>query len=84
MKKIVALLFIPLFVNADMITPSHSCSRPASPSHFASETERIAYRRQAGLYRQCLSDFIDEQERAARVHTEAARRAGEELQRFGN
>lgn len=79
-----ALLLIPLSLGADMIMPSHNCSRPASPSHFASEAERIAYRRQAGLYRQCLSEFIDEQERAARMHSEAARRAGDELQRFGN
>lgn len=83
MKKFMLLVLFPLSVHADMIEPSYSCVRPAKPSQFASEAEHIAFRRQAGLYRQCLMDFINEQNREARVHAEAARQANELLQRFG-
>lgn len=81
MKKFVLLVLISQFAYADMIEPSHHCARPLKQSQFASEAERVAFDRQVGIYKQCLSDFIDEQTRAARLHSDAARKAADELQR---
>jgi len=62
-------------VLADMISPSHNCSKPIKLSHFASQADQAKYDRQVGAYKQCLSDFINEQNKEARMHTEAARKA---------
>lgn len=81
MKKLVLFVLISRFAHADMIEPSHHCAKPLRPSEFASEAERVAFNRQVGLYRQCLTDFIAEQEREARLHSDAARKASAELRR---
>ena len=83
MNRFALLALIPLSVNADMITPSHNCSKPVNVSQFATEGERASYQRQLGSYRQCLSNFVNEQNKEARLHSEAARNASNELQRFG-
>ena len=72
---------LPLAVRADLIAPTHNCYKPSNPSSFASEAERASFRRQITSYKQCLAKFIDEQERQVRLHSEAARRASNELQR---
>ena len=64
---------------ADMISPSHNCPKPITPSHFASQTDRTTFDRQVGAYKQCLSDFINEQNKEARMHSEAARKATNDL-----
>ena len=84
MKKLLLLLLLSLSVQADMITPSHNCVRPAVPSQFASEGERASFGRRASAYRQCLSNFINEQVKEARMHNEAARKADNELKQFGH
>jgi hypothetical protein len=76
-------MLLPLSVNADMITPSHNCAKPASPSHFASETDRASYQRRLGAYKRCLSDFVNEQTKEARMHSEAAKLASDELKQLG-
>lgn len=70
-------------VSADMISPSHSCSKPIEPSHFASRADRDKFGREVRLYKQCLSDFIHEQNKEARMHSEAARKATNELKKVG-
>jgi hypothetical protein len=82
-RKIALLVLLPLSVNADMITPSHNCSRPVKPSQFSMPVEQASYERQVGAYKQCLSDFVNEQSKEARLHSEAARRAGNELKQIG-
>ncbi len=84
MKRLMLLLLLPLLVHADMITPSHNCVKPAQLSQFASEGDRASFARQANAYKQCLSNFVKEQVKEARIHSEAARRADNELKRFGN
>jgi hypothetical protein len=81
-KRIALLVLLPLSVNADMITPSHNCAKPNNLSHFATEAERAIYRRQVDSYKQCLSDFVNEQTKEARLHSEAARNASNELNRI--
>lgn len=83
MYKLLLLLFLPLSVRADMISPSHNCVRPAGPSHLATDGERASFALQVAAHRQCLMDFIDEQNKEARLHSEAARMANDELKRFG-
>ncbi len=84
MKMLVLLALLPITLLADMISPSHNCARPARPSQFATDAERAGYDRQVGAYRQCLSDFINKQEKEARLHSEAARNAANDLTRVGS
>ncbi len=69
---------------ADMISPSHTCSKPIKVSHFASQAEQAKFDRQVRAYKQCLSDFINEQNKEARMHSEAARNATNELKGIRN
>ncbi len=64
---------------ADMISPSHHCAKPLKPSHFATQADQSTYDRQLSTYRQCLTNFINEQNKEARMHSEAARSASNEL-----
>lgn len=84
MKLLVLLTLLPITVVADMISPSHNCARPARPSQFATDADRTSYDRQVGAYKQCLSNFINEQEKEARMHSEAAMNATNELNRVGS
>ncbi len=69
-------------VFADMITPSHTCARPITPSQFAPREDLTNYDRQVGKYKQCLTDFVNEQNKEARMHIEAARTATNELKQI--
>ena len=84
MKILVMLALLPTTIFADMISPSHNCSKPARPSQFATDAERTSNDRQIGIYKQCLSDFINVQNKEARLHNDAARNAANELNRVGS
>ncbi len=66
-------------VFADMISPSHTCAKPITLSHFANREDLANYDRQVGKYKQCLTNFVNEQNKEARMHSEAARKATNEL-----
>jgi len=83
-KILTVLALLPLTVHADMISPSHSCSKPNAPSQFATDSEHRSFDRQIRTYKQCLSDFVREQEKEARMHSEAARSASNELKQIGS
>ena len=83
-KTLVLLALLPLSGFADMISPSHNCLRPARPSQFATDAEEASYQRNIGTYKRCLSDFINEQNKEARFHSEAARNATNDLNRVGS
>ncbi len=68
-------------VFADMITPSHTCAKPFTPSQFATREDHAKFDRQVGKYKQCLTDFVNEQNKEARFHSEAARKATNELKK---
>jgi len=76
---ILSLMTGGLLVFADMISPSHTCVKPIKPSQFATREDRARFDRQIGKYKQCLSDFVNEQNKEARMHSEAARNATNEL-----
>ena len=85
MRKIALLALstlMPLSASADMISPTHNCARPSNPSQFATEGERASFQRQISAYKQCLAVFISEQERQVRIHSEAARKASDEMKRI--
>lgn len=71
------------FAGADVIAPSHNCAKPLRPSHFATAADERNYRRQLDTYKRCLSDFVVEQNKRARMHSEAARIAENELRSIG-
>ena len=79
---IVALIMIRC-AGADVIMPSHNCAKPLRPGHFATGIDERNYQRQLDVYRRCLSDFIVEQNKRARMHSEAARAAENELRSIG-
>ncbi len=83
MKRIAVLVLLSVTVCADMITPPHNCSKPSTPSQFATEAERGAFNRQIRTYKRCLSDFVNEQNKEARIYSEAARSAANELNQIG-
>ncbi|NGZ98675.1 MAG: hypothetical protein CV089_21605 [Nitrospira sp. WS110] len=69
---------------ADMISPSHFCSRPFKPFEFTSPSERELFLLEVEIYKQCITDFVEEQERAVRAHRQAAEEAIEEWNSFVN
>ncbi len=69
-------------VIADMISPSHTCAKPITPSQFATREDHAKFDRQVGKYKQCLTDFVNEQNKEARMHSEAARKATNELKQI--
>ena len=66
-------------VFADMITPSHTCAKAIKLSQFATREDHARFNSQVGKYKQCLTDFVNEQNKEARMHSEAARKATNEL-----
>ena len=78
---VVGLLVVPVAVPvfADMISPSHTCAKPITPSQFANRQDLTNFDRQVGKYKQCLTDFVNEQNKEARMHSEAARKATNDL-----
>jgi len=71
-------------VLADMFTPSHSCAKPYKPYQFNSQWEVDNFNDGVGNYKRCMSDFIDEQNDAAKKHQEAANDAIGEWNNFVN
>ena len=82
-KFVLVFALLPVTVCADMISPSHNCSKPATPSAFATDSEILTNDRQVRSYKQCLSDFIREQDKEAKMHSDAARKAASDLSRIG-
>ena len=70
--------------SADMFTPSHSCSKPHKPYQFDSEWELENFKSDVETYKRCISDFVDEQRQAIRMHQNAAEGAIDEWNRYVN
>lgn len=79
---IMLLCVISFSLQADMFTPSHSCSKPFKPYSFSSEFERDRFIQDVEDYRDCLNDFIEEQLEEAESHQEAAQDAADEWERY--
>lgn len=71
-------------VNADMFTPSHSCSKPVKPYEFNEQYELDNFISEVERYKQCITDFVDEKNDAARKHQSVAEEAIDEWNSFVN
>lgn len=69
---------------ADMLTPSHSCSKPYKPYQFNYQWELDNFNDEVQRYKRCISDFVDEQNEAAEQHQQAASDAIDEWNNYVN
>ena len=67
---------------ADRFAPSHFCSKPYKPYRFTTEWEVNSFNNQVETYKNCIEDFVTEQNTAAKKHQDAAEEAIEEWNRF--
>ena len=67
---------------ADMIAPSHYCSKPYKPYQFNSEIDIQNFQYAVQRYKDCINDFVEEQDRAIRNHQQAAQSAIEDWNSF--
>lgn len=89
MKNIIIILALyvlclPSSVMADMFSPSHSCSKPYKPYEFRDQYEIDNFMRQVEAFKQCINDFVEEMNDAARKHQEAAEEAIDEWNNYVN
>jgi hypothetical protein len=88
MKRKLMLVFVGLAmllasaVLGDMFTPSPMCSKPIKPYKFNSQFEFDNYQRQVTAYQECMSQFVEDQYKAAARHNAAAENAIEQWNRF--
>lgn len=65
-------------VYADNYSPSHPCRKPIKPYRFTSNWEMEQFKNDVARYKQCISDFVDEQNEAVENHKRAAKNAIDE------
>ena len=85
MKQTILLLIIFFGIStiqADMITPSHMCSKPYKPLEFTSQYEVDTFNDDVRRYKQCIVDFVEEQNQAIKNHQDAQEEAIEEWNRY--
>lgn len=70
--------------SADSFQPSHSCSEPTVPYEFDDEFERQNFINEVEEYKQCLSDFVEEQNDAVQKHKAAAEEAIDDWNSFAS
>lgn len=76
----IAMLSIP--VVADIYAPSHSCSKPHKPYFDSDEFSQQLYLNDVSNYKQCIVDFVEQQNHEISIHQRAADDAIEEWNRF--
>lgn len=85
MIRVLAFLFC--FVStawADSYQPSHDCSEPTEPFDMTNDWERQQYIDEIEEYKQCIEEFIEEQELAVRNHQNAADEAVDDWNGFAS
>lgn len=75
-----ALVSFPVL--SDIFVPSPSCFQPSKPYQFNSQWELDNFYQEVEDYKACISDFVEEQNEAARNHQQAASDAIDEWNRF--
>jgi hypothetical protein len=82
---ILAILTLVLpYAEADSFTPMHSCIEPYKPFEFKSQRELDNFNSEVDHYRECISNFIEEQNDAVRRHKNAAQDAIDEWNNYVN
>ncbi len=76
------LLFLSSAASADNFQPDDDCSEPYMPYEFASEFERDQFLSEVEDYKQCIAEFVDEQNDAITRHKAAAEESIEKWNSF--
>ncbi len=86
MKKLILVISLVLSINmyADNYEPSHYCTKPYKPYEFTDQYELDLYNSQVQTYKNCIQEFVDEQEDAIRNHSNARNSAIDEWNSFAN
>ncbi len=71
-------------INADMFTPSASCSKPYKPYEFTDQYQLDSFNDDVRRYKICIMDFVEEQNNAIRNHQNAQSSAIDEWNSFVN
>ncbi len=71
-------------INADMFSPSPSCSKPYKPYEFTDQYQIDSFNDDVRRHKQCIMDFVEEQNQAILNHQNAKSEAIEEWNRFVN
>ena len=87
MKKLSILLLLASlvftsFAQADGYVPSPYCTAPKKPLIFSPKYYQDRYTIDVQKYKNCLMDFVREQEEAVRIHKLAAENATKEWNHF--
>ncbi|MDC9603332.1 hypothetical protein PSH49_22445, partial [Pseudoalteromonas sp. GABNS16G] len=77
-----ATILVSFPVLSDMFVPSPSCYQPSKPYQFNSQWELDNFNQEVQDYKACISDFVEEQNEAARNHQQAASDAIDDWNRF--
>jgi hypothetical protein len=75
MKKLISLILICSSLNADMFQPSYYCSKPHKPYEFKSQWEVDSFKNGVKRYKECINEFIEQQNNAINTHKAAANQA---------
>lgn len=78
----ILIFTVPVF--ADMFTPSVSCYKPSKAFEFTSQWQIDSFNNDVQTYKNCIEDFVDDQNEAINNHQEAADDAIDEWNRFVN
>ena len=88
MRKIllIPILFLGVtsVINADMFTPSHSCSKPYKPYEFTDQYQLDSFNDEVQRYKRCIMDFVEEQKSAVSNHQNAQSEAIDDWNRYVN
>lgn len=79
---LVQLVAISTTAAADSYSPSHSCYQPSKPYEFNDQWEVDRFNNEVEEYRDCISDFVEEQNDAIRRHQTAAEEAIDDWNNF--
>lgn len=88
MRKGIAFTLLSIYLSfsnaavADTFTPMQSCNKPIKPFQFNSQYELDSFNMDVEEYKRCISDFIDEQNRAAQKYMTAVEEAIDEWNSF--
>ena len=79
---LISILLCTSGVMADSFTPSHSCYKPNMQVEPNSRAEANQLNSDIDNYKQCILNFVDEQNAAITFHQESAQTAIDEWNRF--
>lgn len=84
-KKITLTLFLfPFVSSAWEMQNSPSCSKPYKPYEFSSRDDLNRFMDDVENYKQCINDFIDEENQSIQTHQDAINSAIDEWNNFVN